>query len=270
MLKDNFKMPLLYQIQDRNTLDRGLAYAESCFETWRVLNGDVFLLSKHQQRLQQAMRLLGWDVSLSVIQTWFDHAHQTAMQQGNDMLIRLSVSAGEAAWGLLPKQEPLLNVYVQTMPAMKRAPLHLQSVEWMFPRYEKIAKLSMDYGFELRAMQQWKENLKPPKQALICQNSEVMHSLTANVFLYRQGQWWTAKGLGILSGVVQGFLLEQGLVQGIVCPQAWLNDCEAMACSNSGVFLQPVQSINGRDLDVKHQALDALYAALSHEKGVVL
>jgi len=270
MMKDNLKMPLAYDIQYTNTLDRGLAYAESCFETWRVVNGDVFLLLPHQQRLQQAMALLGWDVSLSMIQMWFEQANRAAMQKGKDMLIRMTLSAGEAAWGLFAKEVPKLKVYVQTMPSMKRPDLHLQAVEWMFPRYEKLAKFTADYSFELRAMQQWKSSLLAGRQALICQGGEVMHSLTANVLLYRQGQWWAAQGLGILSGVVQHFLCQQGLVHGINCPVAWLDDCEAMACTNSGVFLQAVASINGRDLDVNHQAFDALDTALKKEKGVVL
>ncbi|MDQ6974805.1 MAG: aminotransferase class IV [Mariprofundaceae bacterium] len=263
-------MSLAYDIQYNDTLDRGLAYAESCFETWRVVNGDVFLLLAHQQRLQQGMALFGWDVSLQVIQMWFEEVNQAAMQEGNDRLIRMSLSAGEAAWGLFAKATSSLKVYVQTMPSLKRPDVHLHAVEWMFPRYEKLAKCTLDYSFELRAMQQWKATLPAGRQALICQHGEVMHSLTANILLYRQGQWWTAQGLGILSGVVQTFLCQQGLVKGGRCPVAWLDDCEAMACTNSGVFLQAVSSINGRDLDVKHQAFDALYMALKREQGVAL
>lgn len=263
-------MPLAYDIQYSDTLNRGLAYAESCFETWRVVNRDVFLLLAHQQRLQRGMTCLGWDVSLPTIQKWFEQANQAAMQKGNDMLIRMSISAGEAAWGLLPKETATLKVYVQTMPCLKRPDLHLQAMEWMFPRYEKLAKFTADYSFELRAMRQWKDSLPAGRKALICQDGEVMHSLTANILLYRQGQWWTAQGLGILSGVVQDFLCQQGLVKGISCPVAWLDDCEAMACSNSGVFLQAVASIHGRKLDMQHPALDVLYAALRCEKGVAL
>jgi len=251
-------------------LDRGLAYAESCFETWRVVHGDVFLMEKHQQRLQLGMRLLGWDVGDSVVQSWFEQANVTAMQQGDDSLIRITVSAGQATWGLLPKTGQDLQINVQIMPSVKRAPLKLQSVTWMFPRYEKATKFTSDYAMSLRAMQTWKGELQAGSQPLICQQGEIMHSLTANILLYRQGQWWTPEGLGILHGVVANFLSAQGCVKHNLCPTSWLEDCEAIACCNSGVFVQAVGSINGRDLEVQHGAFEELHHVLKHKKGVVL
>jgi len=259
-----------YRMHYRTTLNRGLAYAESCFETWRVVHDDVFLIDKHQQRLQQAMRLLGWDIPLPLIQTWFEQANATAMQQTDDALIRMTISAGEAAWGLLPKALENLHIDVQIMPAVQRDPCQLQCVEWMFSREEKQAKLTADYAMILRAMQQWKSHLNIGQQPLICQHGDIMHALTANILIYRQGQWWTPQGAGILHGIIAGFLSEQGLLKESICPTAWLHDCEVMACCNSGVFIQPIHSINGRKLNVAHPALHGLYAALTHEKGVKL
>jgi len=259
-----------YHLQYTETLDRGLAYAESCFETWRVVHGDVFLMKKHQQRLQLGMRLLGWHVGDDIIQSWFEQANARAMQQSDDSLIRMTISAGQATWGLLPQTGQDLQVYVQIMPSVKRAPLKLQSVTWMFPRYEKTAKFTSDYAMSLRAMQTWKDELQAGQQPLICQQGEIMHGLTANILLYRRSQWWTPEGLGILHGVVANYLSAQDCVKQAACPISWLEDCEAMACCNSGVFIQPVASINGRDLDVQHVAFKVLNDALGHEKGVIL
>jgi len=269
-VKDNFKMNPSYHMQFTNTLDRGLAYAESCFETWRVVHGHVFLMVKHQQRLQLAMGLLGWQVDDAVVEDWFNQASEAAMHAADDVLVRMTISAGEAAWGLLPQDVQDLEVYVQLMPSQKRSALQLQAVVWRFPRYEKLAKFTADYAMMLRAMQTWKAELARGQQPLLCQQGDIMHSLTANVLLYRQGQWWTPDGLGILNGVVQGYLLAQGVLQACVCPTSWLDDCEAMACCNSGVFVQPVASINGRNLNIEHVAFAALYAALAPKKGVVL
>jgi len=65
-------------------------------------------------------------------------------------------------------------------------------------------------------------------------------------------------------------LLAEGAIVEAACPHAWLTTCEAMACINSGVFIQPVVSIDGRLLDANHKALEPLFEALAKERGVRL
>jgi len=88
-----------YEIKITETLDRGLAYAESCFETCRVVRGEIFSLPAHVQRLQTGMKAFGWDVSSERVAHWFQLAIQAAAAKGDDLLLRLTVSGGEASWG---------------------------------------------------------------------------------------------------------------------------------------------------------------------------
>ena len=254
------------EIKIVSQLDRGLAYAEACFETFRVLDGHIFQQAEHQQRLKYALESYGLICTDNELENCFKEAISAANIQGNDMLVRMTVSGGDAAWGLLVKNtQP--HVQIQMMPSANRYPLHLQSVIWPFPLREKKVKYTADYAESLRAIQQW--GLDNPMQALIGSNSgNVLSTLTANIAIYRQGQWFTPQGLGILSGVVRHFLLQQGVLFESVCPMAWLDDCEAVACMNSGVFVQPVASLNGRDLDVNHPAMSKLFSAFKGMSGV--
>jgi len=247
-------------------LDRGLAYAEACFETFRVMNGHVFQQAEHQYRLQKGLQSYALKCTDDELQGWFEQAIAAAVKQGDDILLRMTVSAGMTDWGLCIQQcQPY--VQIQMMPFQDRQALHLQSVLWPFPLREKQVKYTADYAESLRAIQQWK--LDDPMQALILSDdNHVLSTLTANIAIYRQNKWFTPHGLGILDGIVRRFLVHQGMLIESRCPDVWLEDCEAIICMNSGVFLQPVDSINDRVLDTSHAAISSLKDAFQGLLGV--
>jgi len=261
----------IHEIKIVTQLDRGLAYAEACFETFRVVQAQIFQLAQHQRRLQCALKSYGLICTDTEVESWFKQAINAANLQGDDILIRLTVSGGDAAWGLLRNNEHGYCVQIQMMPTMARQPLDLKTVQWPFPLREKWVKYTSDYAESLRAIQQWKQagEIENPMQALICSDDGyVLSTLTANIALYRQGQWFTPQGVGILHGVVRHFLLQQGVLIESLCPQAWLDDCEAMVCMNSGIFVHAVSSVNQRILDVRHPAMTDLLSVLDGESGV--
>jgi branched-subunit amino acid aminotransferase/4-amino-4-deoxychorismate lyase len=91
--------------------------------------------------------------------------------------------------------------------------------------------------------------------------------------LYRQGQWWTPDGPGVLSGIMRQFLISKAGVRGSACPLKWLDDSEAMILTNCGSFIQPVASVtdgDGRSMlfDPQHRAIASLAALLPARSGV--
>jgi len=260
---------LTTEIKIYDSLDRGLSYAEAVFETFRVVHGAVFCLPLHKQRLKCGLALYGLNVSGVVLDAWFEQAI-LAVSEYNDVLLRLTVTGGESGWGLLPKHDSDVCVYVQKVRATKApAMLDFQTVNWPFPLHDKQAKLTSDYAETLRAYQCVKNDLNDNLQPLFCGvDGTILSSLTANIALYRQGEWLTSMGMGILAGVVRGYLLDKGVMRQTPCRQVWLDDCEAIVCLNSGVFMQSVASINGRNLDVEHLACQQLKQAFKGEEGV--
>ena len=252
-------------------LDRGLGYAEACFETFCVYKGNVFQAHAHQLRLQEAMAAYGWDIALNMLSDWFEESIEYAGKLGENVLVRLTVSGGDAAWGMLPSKPQPPSFYVQAMVVQSRAPAVLKSVLWPFALREKTAKFTSDYAEGLRAMQLWKASLKAKEQALVCSEAGMLLStLTSNIALYREGQWYTPSGLGVLQGIVRQYLLDKDILIEASCPIAWLDDCEAMVCLNSGVFVQPVSHINGRALVLEHAAQRVLMDAFAGEAGVYI
>ncbi|HKI60620.1 MAG TPA: aminotransferase class IV, partial [Mariprofundaceae bacterium] len=248
-------------------LDRGLAYGEGCFETFRVIDGEVFLWHRHMERLRRGLACFGYSMS----EMDADLIRKKAVHEanGHDTLIRVTVTGGEASWGLIRPEDAKPAVYIQALSYQQNEQLiELASVEWPFPVSPKHAKFTSDYALALRAMHQWQ--LAPTKTPLVCKDGRVLSSLTANVLILHDGQWYTpddAAG-GVLPGVVRSLLLEKGLVESTACPVEWLEHCEALMLSNSALFAKSVSWINGREIDSMHSAAAAVRELLRMFPGV--
>jgi len=258
------------QIRVVKTMDRGLAYGESCFETFRVIDGAIFDWAGHWQRLLAGLA----EFSVYVAEDCEAEVRSTCLAESaklaRDCLLRLTVSGGSANWGLLNRLDsPCIQVQCQPYPGNALS-LGLRLQAWPFPIKKKIAKFSADYAETLRAL-----HGADDAHVLFEQGGDVLATATANVLIYRQGVWFTpAVDAGVLPGRVRACLLRHGVLVEAVCPLHWLEDCEAMLVSNSAVFLQPIVVIEhvqrAVPMDVQHAAIQSLYDVLRAEEGVRL
>ncbi|MDQ6998097.1 MAG: aminotransferase class IV [Mariprofundus sp.] len=249
-------------------MDRGLAYAESCFETFRVIDGVVFDWAGHWQRLMTGLFEFGVSFSEEKSEQIRVACLVEAEKTGIDSLLRLTVTAGEAGWGLLSKAvEPL--VYIQSMRyCSDHAPIRLRLKSWPFPLKEKYAKYSGDYAETSRLLQGEKD-----VHLLFEQHGMLMAAATANILLFRDGAWHTpVAGMGVLAGRVRDFFIRKGLVNENPCPLSWLDDCEAAVVCNSGMFITSVADIAGiqrlHPMHTEHAAIVLLRETLRQEEGV--
>jgi len=251
-------------------MDRGLAYAESCFETFRVIDGLIFDWSGHWQRLQAGLAefaiALPEHTELEVRSACLAASAELA----EDCLVRLTVSGGLADWGLLNRADhPHIQIQCQAY-AGRAGAVSLRLQHWPFPLKKKVAKFSADYAETLRALRGADD-----MHVLFEQDGHVLATATANVLIYRQGSWFTPSvEAGVLPGRVRACLLRRGLLVERPCPLHWLEDCEAMLVSNSAVFLQPVAALDSLErampMAVQHAAMKCLSDALRVEEGVCL
>ncbi len=250
-------------------LDRGLTYGEGCFETFRRVDGEVFLWQEHMERLRFGMASFGCTLDKRDIDSIKAQVFGAAGEQ--DALIRVTVTGGEASWGLLRPEDARSTIYIQTVPVRQsEQSIELSTVEWPFALLPKQAKFTSDYALVLRAMHEWK--MEPGKTPLICKDGRILSSLTANILILRDGQWYTPDdaGGGVLPGIVRSLLVKEGLVEIVECPVAWLEDCEALMLSNSAMFAKAVSSIDGREVDPLHRATIAVQELLRMFPGVKL
>lgn len=250
-------------------LDRGLAYGEACFETFRAIDGEVLALDRHFERLATGVASFGIDLDGADLAAIADAALVAANEHGNDVLVRVTVTGGTASWGLMQRGES--EAYIQCQPYKPAtSAVHLESVLWPFPLMRKVAKFTADYALSLRALQQWR--IEQNRTPLICRDGFLLSSLTANVLILHDGQWFTPDGSagGVLPGIVRELLIEKGIAEPSACPVEWLDTCEAMMLTNSSLFAAAVSSINGRELDAKHSATFPVLELLKMYPGVEL
>lgn len=249
------------------TADRGLLYAEACFETVRVISGAIFAWSAHVERLSVGLAAFGLQPPGGLLRQCLD----AAAAIGPDAVVRLTVTGGVDGWGLLPKASRRPAVYVQARTFTPHKPPMLFSATWPLPLRERPAKFTADYAETLRGLQLIKQaGLAADAMPLICDEEFVYSAPAANLLLYRRGHWVTPAGGPVLPGVVRSTLLAAGCVKEACCPRAWLADCEAAALTNSTFFVLPVAAIDGRALPVSGPCFLPLYQALQRKRGVPL
>ncbi|MDQ6993869.1 MAG: aminotransferase class IV [Mariprofundus sp.] len=218
-------------------MDRGLAYGEACFETFRVIDGAIFSWPDHVARLKRGLERLCLTVSDRDIEMMQCACLQAAAAEGGDVLVRLTVSGGEAEWGLFAKSETH-SAYIQTMVYhSEQIALMLNQRSWLSPPVHRVAKFTADYGMLLRQLQ-------GERAALLVWQGQLVSAAAANILILRQGEWWTpAVADGVLPGVIRHRLIQAGLVREATCPCEWLDDCDALAVTASSFFVRPVASI---------------------------
>ncbi len=250
-------------------LERGLAYGEACFETFRVINGRVFALPYHGQRLSRAAAAFGWSVDGH---TYCRQAvEQARLHAADDVLLRLTLTAGTQPWGLLPANAPVTHAYVQILPTPARSPLRLMSLDASaFPLRPKIAKYSADYADFLRLFQLYRTRLGSEYMPLWTLDGRVISTMTANILLCMDGQWLTPDDARCLPGTVRQHLLNAGVLRVAPCSSAMLQQCQAIACCNSSLFVQAVSWLDGRafDNETNHAFISPLLDALRGHDGV--
>lgn len=253
------------KIEIVDSLDRGIAYGEACFETFRVIDGRVFDWPGHWHRLAGGLAEYGLLLPVGLDEEILFASLREAAKDGPDALVRLTISGGDASWGLMARAaQPA--IFIQCMPyAGNQPPGSLRLESWPFPLKGKKAKFTSDYAETLRALHGMSDT-----SVVFEKDGLLIAGATANLLIYRKKQWWTPRaGLGVLPGIIRAFLIQAGVVKESDCPVTWLQDCEAVALCNSGQFIQAICAIDGAgSWDINHPAIKALKTVLKRYDGV--
>ncbi|MDQ6972478.1 MAG: aminotransferase class IV [Mariprofundaceae bacterium] len=242
-------------------------YAEACFETLRVIDGEIFAWQDHLDRLSGGLAAFG----LPCPQGLLPRCLAAARQAGDDTILRLTVSGGAAPRGLMVGALRSPEAHVQAWPYVEpAAPLALRSLEWPQGGMSRTAKFTSDYAYTIRVLQQAHHSghLQQDEQALFVAQAELLCMETANILLLMNGCWITPEHHAVLPGVVRAHLLREGVLSTSRCAEDCLQGCESMAICNSGCFVRAVNRVNGRSLDVRPQLFAPLTQALKSRAGV--
>lgn len=250
-----------------DTEDRGLLYAEACFETFRVIDGAIFDWQGHATRLRLGLGLFGLDMPDGLKQRCLAQA----AKQGDDVLQRITVTGGGASRGLLANDERSVGIYIQGRAYEARtAAVHVCTVIWPLPLYPRPAKLTADYAQTIRGLHDLRSRglLAEDREALITDTDMLYAAPTSNILLWVDGVWLTPDADVVVPGVVRHALIDAGVVRARVCPRSLADRCEAMALVNSGWFIRPVTSMNGRPLHTHAALFEQLVSVLAGQSGI--
>lgn len=256
--------------------DRGLLYAEACFETVRVLRGEIFRWDAHMHRLRRGLAAYGLAMPRGMDRVLRQKVLARAADTCADVLARVTLTGGATGRGLMPRRdapeqcEP--NGHVHVWPWRDPGPAHLRSVKWPLPLADRPAKWTSDYGAAIRALRALHAAgvLAAGEEALVLDaDGRAVSAPTANVLFCVDGRWVTPPvGAGVLPGVVRAALLESGATVEADCDAAMLARCEAAALSASGVFIRPAWTLDGRPLSRDGRLYAPLWSALAGQPGV--
>lgn len=244
-----------------------MLYGEACFETMRVIGGRIFAWEKHLARLRRGLAAFELECPGNLLPLCL----AAGEKEGSDVLLRLTVSGGEAPRGLLAEGCRQARVHIQAWayrPASHA--FELRTLHWPLTGLSRIAKFSADYAYTIRLLHKARRDglLGESELALFTLEDELLCMETANILLLVNGHWLTPDSESVLPGVVRDTLLDAGVLNACRCPLDWLQGCEAMAVCNSGYFLRPVARVNGRMLDTHTVHFAPLVAALRGRPGV--
>jgi len=128
------------------SLDRGLLYAEACFETVRVVRGAIFRWPAHEARLSRGLAQFGLPCPADLLSRCLQAAEKTA----DDALVRLTVSGGTSPRGLLPENTRQPQVHVQAWPYRQPTQaIHLRTLRWPLGGMAPVALLDTEEGARL-------------------------------------------------------------------------------------------------------------------------
>ncbi|MDQ6963425.1 MAG: aminotransferase class IV [Mariprofundales bacterium] len=239
-------------------LDRAISHGEACFETMAAINGTIFDLPRHLQRLQNGCAQLG--ITL--------HDRESAQLYGAIMecvtdtssTIRITITPGQAPIGITAAGKRR-EVYIQQQ--QRRPPAEAELISMQHPQGEQqiTAKFSSNYSIMLRLG--GRTIIQQGATPLLWHHNRLCSAACANIALHLNGKWLTpaVEEGGVLPGVVRHHLLQRGILHSQTCSRSTLADCDAIALLNSGILVQEVVSVDGAPCR-NPQAITALRAEL--------
>lgn len=264
-----------------NVFDRGLLYGDGLFETMRSYGGAVFAVPAHLERLNASARILGFSVPGLDWKTIFAVLLRRNRLRRTDAWIRLTVTRGVGAPGLLPRDmsKPTVIATARRVPAeYAHAAQHGIAVAVLpFARCDFLAEhKSLNYlpsilGRLLAAEQDSGEGV-------FCDESGYLREgTTSSLFVVRDGALSTVPASGILPGVTRHVVLELAARAGIPTLEQPLTRkdlaaCEEIFLTSSVAEIVPVVKMAHETVGNGHpgpvtRALQRLYRRAVAESG---
>jgi branched-chain amino acid aminotransferase len=238
-----------------SVFDRGLTYGDGLFETLRAYHGQPFALEEHLARLQASADFLGFAVPR---RPWQRDIRWLLEKNGlgkTDAWVRITVTRGVSARGLLPPGRPRPTCFVmagRVDPAIARVQRCGARVALVpFARHGFLAEhKGLSYlpgvlGKVIAARHQAFEGLFVNADGFITEGT------TSNVFAWRGSRLVTPPVAGILPGITRRLVIELAVAAGVRVVERSLSaddllDADEAFLTSSVAEVIPVVAVNAR------------------------
>ena len=237
-------------------LDHGFLYGLGFFETFRTYEGNIPFWSLHWERLMRAMR----DYRIEL--PYNEHELKRAVfalyeEAGEDLYIRLNITAGEEGIGLRPKSYTSPHVLIFSKP-LEVAPRGTEKDGFILntrrnTRESDVRHKSHNYANNVRGRLEL-DSLKESEGIFLTEEGFVAEGVTSNVFWTRRGELFTPSvETGALEGTTRRVLLELAPMLDIshhigAYPVEELLRADEVFVTNAIQEVVPLKSLNGRKL----------------------
>ena len=247
--------------------DRGFRWGDGAFDTERTVNGKIFKLRPHIDRLFRSLRYLRIEIDetrdeIAAATEEVVARNLSLLPEGEDYWVYQNVSRGADWIGDEPnlRKGPTVIVHVQPLPLRSRAALFRDGIELMVSPIRRTppeaqsprAKLTNYINVTLADMHVKSQNPQA-WAALLDVNGNLNEGTGQNMFLVRDGGLLTPRGEMVLEGVSRQTVFELAETCGIPVREADLDLFDAYAAdeaflSSTSLCICPVRSVDNRPL----------------------
>ncbi|CAM3845631.1 aminodeoxychorismate lyase [Rheinheimera salexigens] len=232
--------------------DRSFNYGDGIFTTMQVKAGLIQLWPLHLARLQHAATQLHFaKIDWSSLETEV----MAAITEPNQV-IKILISRGEGGRGYSSQGIDTPKVYIScsALPdyhLWRQQGITLGIAELKLAIQPALAGIKHTSRLEQVLIKQQLLHTEFDDLLVIDQQDFVCEVSAANIFFYRQQQWYTPslERAGV-AGVMRQHLMQQFDVKQVSWTLAQLNDVEAMFICNALMEIVPVQRFMLRELDM--------------------
>lgn len=239
-----------------SVFDRGFLYGDGLFETLRSYHGALVGLDDHLARLRTSAAALGIPVHDRPWATEIQALLRANRLLRGDAAVRITLTRGPAAPGLLPPAKPTPTVLIVATPVPAGLPAEqrrgVQVILLPFAKLGFLAEYKLtDYVLAILGRVAARE--RGAQEGLYVHDGQVIEGTTSNLFICRAGQLITPPVKGLLPGVTRGWVLDLATRHGLEVVERpvsvrTLRTADEAFITSSIVEVLPVIGVDGRSI----------------------
>jgi aminodeoxychorismate lyase len=197
--------------------NRSFRYGDGCFETMKMVNGNIALYHLHIARLLKSLQLLQFEVPTYFTAAYLmQHIENIAIKNNHTKLARIRLTVYRGNGGLYDAENNFPNYSIQTWALnnsnnkLNENGLDIDICTQIIKSHDVFSNVkSNNYlGYAMAAL--WaKNNYK--NDAIICNAfNHIVDATIANIFIVKNSNVYTPPlADGCVEGIVRGYLLQQ-------------------------------------------------------------